>query len=101
MTVAVVIPCYNVAEHIEQVIRTLPADISYIVTVNDCSVDETERLLLQLQQENAKIIYLKHERYQGVGGAMLTGFRKSLELDAAVTIKLDGDNQMDPSYIPN
>jgi dolichol-phosphate mannosyltransferase len=100
MTVAVVIPCYNVAEHIEQVIRALPADISYIVTVNDCSVDETERLLLQLQQENAKIIYLKHERNQGVGGAMLTGFRKSLELDAAVTIKLDGDNQMDPSYIP-
>ncbi|OQP47180.1 hypothetical protein A4H97_06640 [Niastella yeongjuensis] len=100
MIVSVIIPCYNVAAHIEKVITNLPAEIDYIITVNDRSPDESESILLHLQKENKKIIYLKHEVNQGVGGAMLTGFKKSLELNCDITIKMDGDDQMDPSYIP-
>ena len=100
MIISVVLPCYNVANHIEEVIRTLPSDINFIITVNDCSKDDTEIILLQLAKENPKIIYIKHEINQGVGGALLTGYRKSLELKADITIKMDGDGQMDPSYIP-
>jgi len=98
--IAVVLPCFNVGAHIAAVIGALPPNITWIIAVNDCSTDDTEKVLLQLQQGNEKIIYLKHERNQGVGGAMLSGFRKSLELNAAVTIKVDGDNQMDSAYIP-
>ncbi|MEO5905086.1 MAG: glycosyltransferase family 2 protein, partial [Saprospiraceae bacterium] len=36
---------------------------------------------------------------QGVGGAMITAYQKAIELDADFTIKLDGDGQMDVSYI--
>ena len=35
------------------------------------------------------------KKNQGVGGSMLTGFDKSLELNSAVTIKIDGDDQME------
>ena len=101
MIVSVVIPCYNVAKHIEQVIKNMPADISYIIAVNDCSADDTENIILRLQQENKKVIYLRHEKNQGVGGAMLTGFQKSLELNCDITMKMDGDGQMDASYIPS
>jgi hypothetical protein len=31
---------------------------------------------------------------------MITGFKKSIELGSDITIKMDGDNQMDSSYIP-
>jgi len=99
MKVAVIIPCYNVAVHIEEVIKGLTADVTHIIAVNDNSKDETERILLCLQKQNPKLIYVKHEVNQGVGGAMITGFKKSLELNADITIKMDGDNQMDPSYI--
>jgi glycosyltransferase involved in cell wall biosynthesis len=99
MIISVVIPCYNVAQHIEKVICRIPADINYIITVNDCSKDETECILLKLQQENKRLIYLKHEVNQGVGGAMLSGFKKALELDSDITIKMDGDGQMDHSNI--
>jgi hypothetical protein len=68
--------------------------------VNDRSPDDAETIILRLQKTNDKIIYLKHDVNQGVGGAMLTGFAKSLELGCDITIKMDGDNQMDPSYIP-
>jgi glycosyltransferase involved in cell wall biosynthesis len=100
MIVSVIIPCYNVARHIEKVIANLPDQIDYIITVNDNSPDETEAIILGLLKENKKIIYLKHDINQGVGGAMLTGFKKSLDLNCDYTIKMDGDNQMDPSYIP-
>jgi len=100
MIISVVIPCYNVSKHIEQVISSLPLDIDYIIAINDCSPDDTECILTRLQKENKKIIYVIHEVNQGVGGAMLTGFKKSIDLSSDVTIKMDGDGQMDPSYIP-
>jgi len=98
--IAVVVPCFNVGAHIAAVIGALPPDITSIIAVNDCSTDDTEKILLQLQRDNEKIVYLKHERNQGIGGAMLSGFKKALELNSAVTIKIDGDNQMDSAYIP-
>lgn len=100
MIVSVIIPCYNVDRHIEAVVNNLPGEVDYIITVNDRSPDEAESIILRLQKENKKIVYLKHDINQGVGGAMLTGFKKSLELNSDITIKMDGDNQMDPAYIP-
>jgi dolichol-phosphate mannosyltransferase len=100
MIISVIIPCHNVSRHIEDVIRNLPASITWIITVNDCSSDETEHILTNLQKENGKIIYMRHETNQGVGGAVLTGFRKSMDLNSDITIKMDGDDQMDPIYIP-
>lgn len=101
MIISVVIPCYNVAKHIAEVVNHVPGDIHHIILVNDCSKDDTECEILKLMQANDKIVYLKHEKNKGVGGAMITGFMKSLELNSDITIKLDGDNQMDTSYIPH
>lgn len=100
MIIAIVIPCYNVEDHIEEVIRTIPLEIKYIITVNDCSRDGTESKLRQLVQQDPRIIYLKHEKNLGVGAAMITGYQKSQELGCDITIKMDGDGQMDPSNIP-
>lgn len=100
MIIAVVIPCYNVARHIEEVINSMPEPVNYIIAVNDCSSDDTENIILRLQQGNKKIIYIRHEKNQGVGGAMLTGFQRSIELNCDITIKMDGDGQMDAAYIP-
>ncbi len=100
MIITVVIPCYNVAKHIKDVIGNIPGSISYIIAVNDCSKDDTESILLNLANENKKIIYIRHEVNQGVGGAMISGYKRSMELNADITIKMDGDGQMDAAYIP-
>ena len=100
MIITVVIPCYNVAKHIKDVICNIPDSISYIIAVNDCSKDDTESVLLNLANENKKIIYIRHEVNQGVGGAMISGYKRSMELNADITIKMDGDGQMDAAYIP-
>jgi dolichol-phosphate mannosyltransferase len=99
MNVVVVLPCYNVSAHIESVIRSLPPDVTSVIAVNDCSSDDTEQRLLRMQQDDRRIVYIRHDKNQGVGGAMITGYRKALELEADVIVKMDGDGQMDASRI--
>ena len=98
MIVSVVIPCYKVEKHIEEVIKNLPVEVAYIIAVNDNSPDETGSILLRLQKEDKRIIYIRHEKNMGVGGAMISGYRKSIELKSDITVKMDGDNQMDVQY---
>jgi glycosyltransferase involved in cell wall biosynthesis len=82
------------------VIKKLPSEVNWIITVNDRSKDDTEKILSQLAAENKKVVFINHQTNQGVGGAMITGFNKSIELNSDITIKIDGDDQMDTSYIP-
>ena len=95
----VVIPCYNVSKHIEEVINSLPNEISLIIAVNDNSTDSTFSILEQLAEKDNRIYIVNHTTNQGVGGAMITGYKKSLELGATITIKMDGDGQMDAANI--
>lgn len=98
LKIAVAIPCYKVEQHLEQVVSGLPPFVDTILLVDDCSIDGTPALVDQMA-DGKRIIALHHERNQGVGGAMKTAFRKAIELEVDVVVKLDGDGQMDASYI--
>ncbi len=43
---------------------------------------------------------LRHGENQGVGSAMVTGYRRALEVGADIAVKIDGDGQMDPALLP-
>jgi len=97
---AVVIPAYNVADTIDSVLSELPAYLQHIIVVEDASSDKTLELVQAFAARDPRIILMCQEQNQGVGGAMVAGFRKALELGAQVVVKIDGDHQMDPAYIP-
>ena len=97
---AVVIPAYHVEDTIEVVIKELPAYLRHIIVVDDASPDNTSALVNALASRDRRIVLIRHAQNQGVGGAMLTGFKKALELGVQVVVKIDGDHQMDPAYIP-
>lgn len=98
--IAIVIPAYRVQGNIEEVLRGLPDFVKHIIVVDDASPDATSEFISRAAQADGRITSIHHEKNQGVGGAMVTGFRKALELGAQVVVKLDGDGQMDPAYIP-
>ena len=50
-----------------------------------------------MQRKGLSVVY--HDRNKGVGGAVVTGYKKALELRCGIVVKIDGDGQMDPSYI--
>jgi glycosyltransferase involved in cell wall biosynthesis len=97
-SVAVVIPAYNVANQIASVLSSIPKEIKHIIVVDDAcpegSGDNVEK------QFKSKVKVIRHSHNQGVGGAMISGYRHLLaETDAQVIVKLDGDGQMDPADI--
>lgn len=97
---AVVIPAYRTEKEILAVLQGIPAFIRHIIVVDDASPDSSADLVTAAAKKNRRILLVRHAKNQGVGGAMVTGFKKALELGAEIVIKLDGDGQMDPQYIP-
>lgn len=96
-TLAVVIPAYNAAATIQEVVNKIPSCVDWIIAVNDASPDGTLEVLGRMTDR--RITVISHDVNQGVGGAMVTGFKKALELKADLIAKLDADGQMDPRYL--
>jgi len=96
-TIAAVVPAYQTAETIQAVVGQMPACVDWIIVVDDASSDGSGAALEQLN--DPRLVYLRHEHNQGVGGAMITGFRRALELDADLVAKVDGDGQMDCRFL--
>jgi dolichol-phosphate mannosyltransferase len=97
-SVWVVLPCYNVAQHISSVIGSIPSEVAGIVAVNDASDDETLALLGTLKTE-PRLHVLDNKTNLGVGGSTKRGFEFAFNNDAQIVVKLDGDGQMDPLLI--
>ena len=98
--IAAVIPAYRVEHDIHSVLSRLPLYIKHIIVVDDASPDSSADLIADSGKKDKRITLIRHSQNQGVGGAMVSGFHKALELGAQIVIKLDGDGQMDPSHIP-
>ena len=49
-TIAVVVPCYKVERHIENVVAGIPQFVDNIVLVNDCSPDGTLSVLNKISE---------------------------------------------------
>jgi glycosyltransferase involved in cell wall biosynthesis len=92
--IVTVIPAYNVEEQIISTIKGIHSFVDYIIVVDDCSSDKTNEIVSKIDDE--RVILLKNDKNQGVGGATVAGLIKGLELGGDIFIKLDGDNQMDP-----
>jgi len=97
-TIAVVIPCYKVEQHIQKVVAEIPGYITSIILVNDASPDNTGEILDKLAIENSKIKIIHHLKNQGVGGSMVSGFKEAIKQNMDAVIKIDGDGQMDISF---
>lgn len=98
LRIAVVVPCYNVQDHIARVVQTMPSYVRDVILVDDASQDETRAVIAGLRDDRIQTIQLGQNA--GVGGAVLAGFAKACALGADVVVKMDGDGQMDPHYLP-
>jgi len=98
MKVAVVIPCFNVRGHIIRVLEKIPAIVDQIYIVDDACPEKTGQFIENsFDCSNITVLYNKNN--QGVGGAVITGYKQAIIDDYDVVVKLDGDGQMDPHFI--
>jgi glycosyltransferase involved in cell wall biosynthesis len=118
--IAVIIPAYNEAEFVGEVIETVPSFVDRIYPVDDCSTDDTwhqinrsalkvtlgageavesgEQALADGGNRN-RVIPLQHDENRGVGGAIATGYKRALADDIDAIAVMNADGQMDPDIL--
>ncbi len=95
---AVVIPCYKVKNHILNVLASIGPEVERIYVVDDCCPEKSGRFVEEVcTDDRVEVVY--NIVNTGVGGAVMAGYRKAISDGMDIFIKIDGDDQMDPSLI--
>ena len=89
------IPAYNVARTIPQVVQQTRQHLSMVLVVDDGSQDATAHLA---RESGATVLSIP--KNQGKGWALRSGFKDLLQEPWEGIITLDGDLQHDPVEIP-
>lgn len=100
-TIGVVVPAYNEEKLIGETLRAVPSFVDTIIVVDDKSNDSTARIVRGITETDKRLILIEHKENQGVGGAIITGYKKAVELGIDITAVMAGDNQMDPRDLRN
>lgn len=83
-----VIPAYNEAATIANVIRGLLSFVQGVVVVDDCSKDDTSA---KAREAGAHVI--RHEQNKGYDGSIDDGFKEAAHLGADIIVTCDADGQ--------
>jgi glycosyltransferase involved in cell wall biosynthesis len=98
--IGVVVPAHNEEKLIKMVIETMPDFVDHIIIVDDMSTDGTPGVVRSYLPKNNQALLIRHEHNQGVGGSIVTGYRKAIEMEIDVVAVMAGDAQMDPADLP-
>ena len=96
---AVVIPCYKVKDHIANVISGIPEHIEKIYCIDDACPENSGQFITD-NLKDKRVHVITHDVNQGVGGAVVSGYRQAIADGYDIAVKVDGDGQMDPALIP-
>jgi glycosyltransferase involved in cell wall biosynthesis len=100
LILSVVIPVYNERDTIREILRrvqSVPLPKQQIILVDDCSTDGTRDILQALAVEQPELTIVYHDRNQGKGAALRTGFRHAV---GQIVIVQDADLEYDPGQYP-
>lgn len=95
-SLAAVIPCYNEESQIGMVIDTMPDYVDYIVIIDDCSPDKTSEVVEGYKEKEKRIVLVRLEENEGVGGAIAAGYEWARDNDVDMAVVMAGDGQMNP-----
>src|SRR3954471_13583198 len=95
----VVVPVYNEAATISNIIKTVLAQplVAEVIVVDDGSKDSTWNVLQLVAKQDLRIKLHRHNINQGKGAALRTGFSMAT---APILMVQDGDLEYDPAEYP-
>jgi len=114
MKVFIILPTYNEAQNIEEMVTSLLAlaatiaatisgiavDITILI-IDDNSPDGTGKIVDKLHDKNPEQVFVMHRPIKtGLGRAYVTGFKWALERGADIVIQMDSDFSHSPHYLP-
>ena len=96
--IAVIIPTYNARDSILDVINQIGSEVTRIYVVDDCCSYNSGDIVSS-NCKDKRVSVIKNEENQGVGGAVMTGYKAAIVEGMDILVKIDSDGQMDPALI--
>jgi glycosyltransferase involved in cell wall biosynthesis len=93
--VAVVVPAHDEEGLIGATLATIPELVDRVYVVDDHSQDETAARAQEAGDPRVEVI--SHARNEGVGAAIVTGYKRALAEGIDVVAVMAADGQMDPA----
>ena len=81
--------------------KSVPDFVDKIIVIDDASKDNTSGIVNEEKKSNDRLLLINHEKNQGVGGGIASGYKWSLDNDIDIAVVMGGDAQMNPEDLPN
>jgi dolichol-phosphate mannosyltransferase len=94
--ILVVIPAYNEADTIEELVRRTKA-YADVCVVDDCSKDPTPQILAGIKD----IHVIRHQKNTHIAGAVLDGMRYALDAGYDYVLAMDAGLSHNPDELPH
>lgn len=94
-----IVPCYRVVTHVLRVIEKTPPWVEGIVCIDD-ACPERSGDFIEANARDPRVVVVRLKENHGVGGATMAGYREADRRGGRIFVKVDGDDQMDLSYLP-
>ena len=98
--IGLAIPAYNEQRLIGPTLDAVPEIVDRVYVVNDCSTDDTAQVVTARAAKDPRIVLVDHETNQGVGQAIITGYRRADAEECDICVVTGGDHQMPMEQIP-
>ena len=99
-TIAVIVPAYNEEKLIGKVLKTVPPFVDHLIVVDDASKDRTADLVREYQKDDSRVVFLQLKKNQGVGGAILAGYKWARDHEIEISVVMAGGGEEEPPQLP-
>lgn len=96
--IAAIIPTYKARNHVLGVIDKIGPEVCKIYVIDDCCPDCSGDFVAN-NCKDPRVHIIKHTQNQGVGGAVISGYKAAIADGMDILVKIDSDGQMDPDLI--
>ena len=103
MRTLIVLPTFNEADNIVEVLQKLRAVVpeASVLVVDDASPDGTADLVEEVAEQIGDISVMRRPAKSGLGSAYRDGFRRGLSVGYDVMVEMDSDLSHDPAALPS
>jgi glycosyltransferase involved in cell wall biosynthesis len=98
--IGISVPAHNEEELITATLSGIPDFVDRIYVCNDASTDRTREKVEEFMKADKRVVLIDHDSNTGVGGAIIDCHKVALEEGMEIIAVMAGDDQMDPTRLP-
>jgi len=99
--IAIIIPCLNEENFIQDTLKGIPTFADKIYVINDGSTDATQKIITSYRKKDKRIILIGNSINMGNGYSVTKGYKQAIQDNMDIACIVAGDNQCRIEYLEN